>query len=161
YEGDLNNDFIEDPIVGEITGSVLDDIGNPIAGVTITLYNDLDMDGIADGNALYFVLSEPDGSFVFSGVEPGFYVIVETQPWPYGRVSDYDHSSGASDIDGDDSADGPDNDIPVRIMPGETDSDNIFINSRAGTICGYVITDTNQPMGGVQLILYEDVNDND
>ena len=101
------------------------------------------------------------GEYIFTGVEPGFYVIIETTPMFYSNISDYDHSITSEDMDGDDSADGPDLDIPVLLLPAEEDADNDFVNGRPGTICGYVRDDTGLPLAGVELNLYLDVNNND
>jgi protocatechuate 3,4-dioxygenase beta subunit len=48
-EIDEDNDFIEDPFMGIITGYVNDDNGTPLMGVTIELYNDTNNDGSPDG----------------------------------------------------------------------------------------------------------------
>ena len=60
--------------------------------------------------------------------------MVESSPLYYLDMSDYDQSTPITDTDGDDSVQGPDNDVPVILLPGETDSDNNFVNGRPGVI---------------------------
>jgi len=79
----------------------------------------------------------------------------------HNSISDYDHTTTTPDTDGDDSAQGPDNNIPVRLLPGEADNDNNFIDGRPGIICGIVLDDIGQPISNVEMILYLDVNNND
>jgi hypothetical protein len=94
-------------------------------------------------------------------VIPGFYVVVETNPFAYGDLSDYDHTTTPPDTDGNDSAQGADNNIPVFLTAQETDADNDFIDSRPGVICGNVSDDTGLPISSVEIRLYLDVNNND
>jgi hypothetical protein len=161
FEQDNDNDFIEDPFVGSITGHVTNESGGPIAGVTITLYNDSNHDGNEDGAPITSTLTNGSGDYFFTGVEPGYYVVVETQPLNYNSISDYDQSTTSPDTDGNDSAQGPDNDIPVRLLPGEADADNNFMDGRPGSICGSVKEDTNLPISNVTIRLYSDINNND
>ena len=56
----------------------------------------------------------------------------ETQLSNYSSISDYDHSTGAFDNDGFAGPSDPDNRIPVRLLPAESDDDNDFIKSRFG-----------------------------
>ena len=76
---------IEDPFLGNITGSVLDNNGVGIEDVTIELW----LDEVAgpnqpgDGNADVFLVStvtNADGMYSFNGLEIGYYVIVQQQP---------------------------------------------------------------------------------
>ena len=156
-EDDLNNDFVEDPHVGNILGSVIDEIGDPIDGVELILYADYDQDGNADGAALDTTWSNLAGDYVFSGLEPFGYVVVETQPANYSSISDFDVTP---DPDGNDNGDGADNDIPVVVRPGEDDEDNDFVDGSPGSICGNVRDDRGRPIGGVTLKLYADTDSN-
>lgn len=88
-------------------------------------------------------------------------MIVEISPFYYSDISDYDHTTTSPDTDGDDTAQGPDNNIPVFLMPAEADADNIFVNGRPGTICGNVSDDTGLYISSVQIRLFLDVNNND
>ncbi len=160
-EFDNDNDFVEDPFVGSITGFVNDEIGAPMSGVTVKLYYDTNADGNEDGVAISTTTTNGSGAYAFTGVEPGLYVVVETQPANYNSISDYDHSISASDLDGNDSAQGPDDDIPVKVLPGEADADNDFVDGRPGQICGYVHDDTGLFIANVEMRLYKDTNNND
>jgi protocatechuate 3,4-dioxygenase beta subunit len=160
-ELDCENDFIEDPLPGSITGKVTDETNAAISGVEISLYADTNFDGIADGAALMTTTSNGSGVYSFTGIEPGFYVVVETNPASYSSISDYDHTTAPPDTDGNDSGQGADDDIPVRLLPGETDADNDFINGTPGLVCGSVLDDVGAPITGVELQLFEDVNNND
>ncbi|MDX1406748.1 MAG: SpaA isopeptide-forming pilin-related protein, partial [Saprospiraceae bacterium] len=156
-EYDEGNIFIEDPHTGEVLGWVIDDQFDPLSGLTVYLYNDTDMDGVADATIVDSTLTNGVGHYQFTGVEPGFYVLVSEQLAGYSDVSDSDTSIVALlDEDGDDSVDGPDNDIPVRILPGELDKDNLFVDGRPGMICGQVRTDTGTPVPMVTIELYSD-----
>jgi len=160
-ELDMDNDFIEDPFTGSITGLVEDEIGAPIVNVTIKLYLDTNADGIADGAAIDTTVTNSSGAYSFTGVEPGTYVVIETTPINYSSVSDYDHTTAPPDTDGNDSAQGPDDDIPVTLTPGEADADNNFVDGSPGSICGNVSDDTSLPISNVEIKLYLDVNNND
>ncbi|MEO6132807.1 MAG: SdrD B-like domain-containing protein, partial [Saprospiraceae bacterium] len=160
-EQDVDNNFREDPFTGVISGYVNNDAASPISGVVIQLYNDTNADGNPDGVAIATTSTNTSGYYAFTGVEPGYYVVVETQPLYYSSISDYDITTGAFDLDGDDSAQGPDDNVPVRLLPGETDADNDFVDGRPGTICGNVKEDTGLPISSVQIKLYKDVNNND
>ena len=142
-EPDFNNDFIEDALVGTISGTVTNDVGGPIAGVLISLHLDTNSDGSPDGGALSTTTTNASGNYIFTGVEAAFYVLVETTPAMHSNISDYDHSTLAPDTDGDDSAQGPDDNIPVRLTAGESDADNNFVDGRPGMICGWVKNDLN------------------
>ncbi len=160
-ESDNDNDFIEDPFQGSVSGYVRDDINNPLTGVEIELYNDPDGDGNADGTPLASLFTGGAGDFLFSGLEPGNYVVVEITPLHYSSISDFDSSTAFPDTDGNDSIQGPDDNIPVVLLPGESDEDNDFIDGRPGSICGNVSDNNGLPLSGVQIILYLDANNNE
>lgn len=74
-------------------------------------------------------------------------------------MSDYDHTTTAPDTDGDDSADGWDNEIPVTLLPVESDCQNMFIEDPVpGVISGIVLNELSVPMVGVEITLYFDTN---
>jgi len=160
-ETDNDNDFIEDPFTGIISGFVKNDALAPIPGVTLSLYADTDNDGNEDGPVLFTAITNGSGAYTFSNIEPGRYVVVETQPFYHNDISDFDESISGADLDGNDNGQGPDNDVPVILKPGETDADNNFVDGRPGLICGTVLDDTGQPISSVELRLYQDVNNND
>src|SRR5690606_12338252 len=95
----------------------------------------------------------------FSDVDFGFYVVKQVQPWNYFSISDYDLSTGPDDPDGDDQAQGPDEDIPVFVAPGEDDEDNDFIEfPYPSLICGVVTDELSFPLSNVVLDLYADTD---
>src|SRR5690606_23088421 len=51
-ETDADNDFVEFAQLGLICGNVSDDVGNPVANVTLELYTDPNGDGNADDGVL-------------------------------------------------------------------------------------------------------------
>jgi hypothetical protein len=125
-ENDSGNNFVESPMPGIICGVVTDELGNQLSGIIIELYADLNGDGVADGDPLSNVTVDGEtGTYCFEDVVIGNYVLEEIQPDNYENFSDYDHSP---DPDGDDSDQGPDNNIPVTVTPGEADLDNNFID---------------------------------
>jgi hypothetical protein len=67
---------------------------------------------------------------------------LKQQPTNYSSISDYDHTTTPPDTDGNDSAQGPDDNIPVHMVPAELDADNDFVDGRPGSICGNVSDET-------------------
>ena len=73
-----------------------------------------------------FTYSDGDaGHYCFESILPCDYIVVEIQPPGFGELNDYDLTP---EPDGDDSADGPDNQIPVALTAGEDDEDNDFVD---------------------------------
>ena len=97
-----------------------------LAGVTLTLYSDPNGDGNpADGAVVGApVVTDGDGMYQFTGLVPGSYVVVQTQPDRYLTVSD-----GDSTMPGDDAANASltDNAVPVTVLGDETDDGNDFL----------------------------------
>jgi hypothetical protein len=96
---------------GTICGTAHDDLGAPIGGLTIQLWADLNANQTVDaGDTLVtsIITSGVDGSYCFTNIRPCNYVLVEIQPATYGNLYDKDETP---DPDGDDSGDGPDNEI--------------------------------------------------
>src|SRR5690606_37828324 len=143
---------------GTICGFVRDDIGNPISNVTLQLFTDPNGDGnhIPDGVLVATATTDGEtGLYCFEDIEQGQYVIFQIQPNHYDSVSDYDHSTDASDPDGDDSAAGPNNRIPVILLPAEADMDNNFIEDpHQGHITGQVREDIGGGIAGVTIELW-------
>ncbi len=113
---------------GSICGSVHDDIGQPVGGIQIELYADLNNNLMQDGGDTLVTSTTTDlvdGSFCFTEQLPCHYVLVEIQAANFFDISDFDSSP---DPDGDDSADGPDNQIPVDLSQSENDMDNDFVD---------------------------------
>ena len=94
------------------------DVGSPMNGITVSLHPDYNGDGVADAGAMLTDVTDFVGYFEFTNVEPADYVLIETQLAGYSNESDIDTSITALDLDGDDSADGPDNDIPCDPQSG-------------------------------------------
>ncbi len=113
---------------GSICGTVFNDLGQPMPGVTLILMADLNMNEIVDGGDTIYATLMTDaltGKYCFTQVTPCSYIIQEQQPINHGSLEDFDTSP---DPDGDDSVDGPDNEIPVQLTACEIDSNNNFIN---------------------------------
>jgi hypothetical protein len=124
----------------------------------VQLYEDENGNGNMDpeDNMIAFELTDGTGSYCFDLVTPGMYIINEVQPPIYGDESDVDDTP---DPDGDDSADGPDNNIPVEVVPDEDDMDNNFVDivcPEQPEITGFEI-DT---ICSGETILFEAVNPN-
>ena len=146
-----------------IAGTITEDTNNdgvgedPIAGVTVELFADTNGDGIADGPSIATTTTGTDGSYTFSEVAPGDYVVVEIQPAGFDTVTDLD-----STLPGDDIANGSttDNAIPVSVASGETDDGNNFVEEAPGVIAGLITEDTNNdgvgedPIAGVVVELF-------
>ena len=158
-EGDFDNNFIEDPNPGAISGNVRESAGPVLAGWTINLHLDTNADGAADGPPIGTTVTDAAGNYAFANVEYGNYVVVQTQPWNYFSESDFDQSTGAADPDGDDSVQGPDENIPVYVAPGESDEDNDFVEVPfPSLICGSVRDELGNPLANVVLTLFADTN---
>jgi uncharacterized repeat protein (TIGR01451 family) len=54
-------------------------VSQPIAGVTISLFA-ADAQGAPTGEVLATTMTSPDGTYAFTGLEAGFYALVQTQP---------------------------------------------------------------------------------
>ena len=127
---------------GTICGAVHDDLGQPIGGIQIQLMADMNGNGNVDaGDTLVTstTTSGINGGYCFSNIRPCNYVVVEVQPATYGELSDYDNTP---DPDGNDSGDGPDNEIPVVLSQGENDLDNDFIDIICPTVVPTLPYDT-------------------
>jgi hypothetical protein len=115
-EADSGNNFV-DSNKGSVTGSVTDQLGEPLMNVTLTLTK-------PDGSTVTTV-TDSNGEYTFVGLPPGNYTLTETNPPGFSDVSDYDESP---DGDADDTNTVPDNKIVVTITPGEKDNGNNFID---------------------------------
>ena len=116
-EDDKDINFVDDNNAA-ISGTVSDDQGNPLSGVKIEL--------LKDGVVIESILTDQLGIYSFNDVEPGDYVVKETNPVGYPKnVRDGDI---LDDGDADDLKTTADNLITVTLTPGELDSGNDFVD---------------------------------
>jgi len=109
---------------GEITGNVSiddngDDIGEvPVEGIVLQLVDE-------DDKVIATATTNDDGDYVFSDVLPGVYFVNQiTEPeGDFSDVADFDFTP---DPDGDD-GEVPNDQIYVELTPGESDSENNFV----------------------------------
>lgn len=145
-----------------ISGSVYNDdeadgvsTGDAILPATVTLYTDPNGDG--DPSDGVIVGSDSDGSFNFTGLPPGDYVLVETDPAGFGSSGD---TSGLND-----------NLIPVDATAGDSTGNDFLDAPRTilGSIAGTVYEDdddtndfssSDAPLAGVEVQLWADLNGN-
>ena len=133
----------------------------PVGGVVVSLYRDLNNDGIAQPTELVTTaVTAPDGSYSFPGVTNGNYLVVETDPAGATSVAD---TQGA-------------NDNKIALTLTGTDSiGNSFLDDGTTTaaISGFVYDDagfgvpgnggfggspSDAPIAGVVVALYRDTN---
>jgi hypothetical protein len=154
---------------GQITGRVFintttsDTVG--ISGVTVRLFADQNLDGIADnGVIIRNVTTNPLGNYSMASITPGYYVIVELQPSGYFSLWDGDTTE---DFDSLSNLIPNDNIIPITVEPGEVDTRNLFAEVISpGIITGYVFNDYNgdqapqsaEGIPGVTIHLHRDNN---
>jgi protocatechuate 3,4-dioxygenase beta subunit len=160
-ETDTGNDFIEEQPAA-ITGNIYADTNNdndgdvPINVVTLTLCIDLNGDGDSDdageqaadnpheAGMQDYVVTTTDGTYAFTDLAAGSYVVKETQPIGYLSVTDLDSTGDTAGSPPDASnASLADNHLPVTVMAGETDSGNDFIEERALALGNLVFSDVN------------------
>jgi len=134
-------------LYGSWSGNVSKDIDNddngdePLENVALELFSDPNCDGDkADGVSHGTTNTDIDGNYSFSSLEPGCYVVVESQPIDLLDVREFEGGTG----DGDDQGNGVDNnEISGMVDAGETDSGNDFVEEEPGNLCGNVSKDTN------------------
>ena len=118
--------FITINDAGSICGSVKNDFGQGVGGITIQLFadvnNNLNKDG-PDTLVATTTTNATTGIYCFNNIRPCNYIVFEIQPVDYVNIADYDTTP---DPDGNDSAEGPDNQIPVTLGQVESDMDNNF-----------------------------------
>src|SRR5690606_36241496 len=102
-ETDADNDFVEYAYPGLICGTVTDNMGNPLANITLQLWTDPNGDGNpADGMIHMTTTTDGEtGMYCFEDVVHGTDVVVEVHPAGYDSGSDYEESRGATDEAGD------------------------------------------------------------
>jgi hypothetical protein len=151
------------PEPATISGIVVDDNGDPLAGAVVTLQN---LDGTTaldlNGNPIT-ITTGPDGTYLFEDVPPGDYNIVENDPSGYVSDSSSDNTNDGV-LDGETGAGTDENTIPVSIIGGEDDTGNDFVDELlTGSISGTVLEDTDNdgvgdiPIEGVTIALLDDM----
>ncbi len=148
---DTDNNFIETPTPGTISGSVFVDLdgdqipdsGEGLANVEIKLHLDANKNGIADsGVAFATAMTSGTGSYSINLIPIGNYVLTETTPAEHTSIKDYDLSNDQDSV----SNSNLNNDtIPVTIMQGEHDAHNYFIDA---SLCPRFVTNTDDDGDG-------------
>ncbi len=145
-ELDAGNYFVESPIPGNITGSVFNDLDNdqvPDSGegmgnVNVYLFTDANMNGMADTIIpLSAQTTASNGSYVFTAIPVGHYVVCEGQPAGYFSIKDIDASN---DNDLVPNTNIYNDTIPVTLTNAEVDANNYFIDTDS---CNLLVTNTN------------------
>ncbi len=140
-QGDAStgNDFAE--ITGSVSGSVVDQNGDPIADVSIAL-SGTDVDGAVAVTAT----TDANGDYVFDGLLAGTYTVTETQPAGY---LDGDETAGS--LGGDIST----NDViaAIPLLGGQDSIDNDFAEFQPSTIAGSVVDQNGVGIAGVEITL--------
>lgn len=136
---DQGNEFIFSSNPGTISGYVfvdadldeVPDLGEGVAGVTISIYEDTNQDGISDGILIDSTTTDANGFYQFTNVSTSTYagrkrhgVIVVTVPGGYTLVKDFDPSADADNVVNSNTTDGI---IPFTLTNGEIDAHNYFI----------------------------------
>ena len=128
--------------------NTFDALDTPIAGVTVGLYLDINSDGIAQGGELISeIATAADGTFAFTGLPDGAYLVAETNP--PGAVNDAD-ADGAANT----------NDLVAVTLAGADVTardfldDGITLRSISGSV-----TDGTNPIPGVLVTLRNSAGD--
>ncbi|HZV70832.1 MAG TPA: hypothetical protein VFG10_14855, partial [Saprospiraceae bacterium] len=114
---------------GTICGSVYNISGEPLPNVEIRLEADINNNKVFDSGDTLVAIVYSDlitGQYCFTNIRTCNFILVKSSPGPSDALYDYDFTP---DPDGDDSSDGPDNQIPVSVSPGENDADNNFVEN--------------------------------
>ncbi len=166
-ESDTENNFVDVNTSGSISGTVTQDTtgdGNgdtSIQGVMLELF-EADTLGNPVGSVITTATTGADGSYTFSGLQPGNYVVVEDQPADLVSISDQDQAPDGDSYDTDTTVD---NRVAATVEPGESDTANNFVEQALASIEGQVLIDNNGDgvgdvgLGGVDITL-QDSNGN-
>lgn len=140
-ESDTDTAQIIAPDLATISGSVVDNNGDPIEGVTITL----------SGTSTGSVMTNASGDYSFTGLAPGTYTVTETQPSKYD-----DGGEDAGTIGGTPTGDDTVNDVisDIVLSAGDDSVDNDFDEViQPGSISGTVVDENGDPIQGVTIRL--------
>ncbi len=145
-EEDEDNNFVVKIASGTITGFAWDDNGNPLnTSTTIFLFNEAEDDVIESRNT-----NTNDGSYQFTSIPAGNYVLVQGDIPGYNNFSDRNEDS----VDAID--DGPDNRILVTLEAGVNNTGNIFRDQLiGGTISGFALDDNGDPSPTATIFLFD------
>lgn len=163
-ELDADNFFWETPSPGTITGYVFEDFNNnqapaPIEGlpgVTIELFKDVNLNGIADpGGFVVSTETSSTGFYTFENVQPNSYVIIEHQPQDFTNVKDFDASNDADLVPNTNQLNDT---IPATITNGEIDAGNYFIES---SVCSRLVTTIQDDVTGSLRYMIDCADEND
>jgi len=152
-----------DTQVADISGQVREDLDGDgdlgdtdpvITNVTVILYTDPNADGDpSDGTAILTNVTDHLGSYIFSNVVSGTYVVVQTDLPGYVSTAD---------------SDGPNDNMIAVVMPGAVHSmGHDFLDTRPGAVAGQVrhdtdadgdLGDTDDGIPGVTILLHTDPN---
>jgi hypothetical protein len=145
-EIDNSNIFTEIAVPGSIVGAVFvdengdedPDSGEGLVGVIISLYADVNEDGIADSSTPVDTIHTSSlGIYAFTNIPVGSYIIEETQPSGYESVKDFDSTN---DLDHVPNSNLLDDKIPVTLNNQENDLHNYFIERHE---CSLLVENTN------------------
>ena len=135
---------------GQVTGSVRNTNGDPLPGVNLRIFNE-------ENVRVQTASTDPRGFYRFVQMESGSYTIRQENLEGYTDFSDRDDTPE----DGIDN-DGINNEIPVILLPGETDADNNFVDQEnVSSITGTSSVDTDgddlpdEPLRNVAIMLYD------
>jgi LPXTG-site transpeptidase (sortase) family protein len=155
-----NTYTISGTVYDDNTGTVSGDFDtgdNPIGSVTVELFAD-DGTGAPKGTALYSTTTDgTTGLYSFTGVVPGDYVVVETDPSGYTSVTDINGNTTNPDY----------NRIPVNLTNADSTGNDFLDKQNTYTISGTVYDDNagtvsgdfdtgDDPIGSVTVELFAD-----
>ncbi len=102
-----------------------------IRSVTVVLYEDVNGDGVLDAGdrAVRQTQTDVNGTYAFTGLPAGKYIVVESDPPGYTSTGDV---AGPND-----------NHIPVEVAAGDKVTGRDFFDARSGKIDGHVWQDLN------------------
>lgn len=153
-----NYNFIEEVILGSISGTVLDDTdGDAIgdAGIDgVTVYVDLNNNNVFDPAFDVSAVTAGGGNYTISNLRPGNYAVREVDPGGYVSITDTDGGDA--------------NETAVSLAAGQNETGIDFVDGLPASINGEVIDDVNgngvddseSGIDGVTIELYEDLNGN-